>query len=142
MRYGLFVFGLALLGYGAFSYAPLSASVANVISALDTHGAACLNEVVKLHQNATAVESILTKADLNDDGTDDRIIKLIDEGSCGTSGCIHELCIRQQGNSVELIPFGYAANDITVTGTKTNGFYDLRLNSTINLSWDGNRYQF
>ncbi len=132
---------LSLIAIAAFSFTPMGANVASVIGAGDSTGSACFSQVTALHPNAARGESTITKTDLNDDGTDDRIIKLTDAASCGTNGCIHELCVRT-GSATELVTFGYAANDLVVLGTKTNGMYDLTLNSTVNLTWDGERYAF
>lgn len=132
--------GLSLLTLTAFSFTPIGANVASVIGAGDQLGNACL-EAINI-DSAGAVPrdaSEILKTDLNDDGTDDRVITLTNPESCGTNGCIHEMCLTR-GSSVERIQFGYAANTLTVLSTKTNGMYDLNLDNRITLNWDGERY--
>lgn len=141
MRNILIGAGFILLTILAISFTPIGANVASVIGATDSRSTACIAEAAKQHPNLTLDTVDVIKADLNDDGTDDRVLKLTDSASCGTSGCIHEICLLE-GSTVTVVTFGYAANTLTVLGTKTNGLYDLALNDTIHLSWDGERYAF
>ncbi len=130
---------LSLTAIAAFSYTPIGVSVANVITATSNIHGACFDQVAKLHTNANRTESTSIKADLNDDGSDDHIITLTDTASCGTSGCITELCIADNGTAT-LIPFGYATNEVRVLETRNANYFDLMINEAITVSFDGTRY--
>ncbi len=131
--------GFTLLALAAFSFTPLSANIASVIGASDRLSTACIEQITTEGDTSSKSAYTIEKADLNDDGADDRIITFTDEASCGTNGCIHEVCLSQ-GSAVTRIPFGYAATSLTVLSSKTNNMYDLTLNDSITLSWDGERY--
>jgi hypothetical protein len=139
MRTVLAGVGLSLIAIAAFSFTPIGANVASVIEASDSRGAACLAEIMKLNGSATAITADITRADFNDDGTDDRVIRLTDDTSCGTNGCITEICLAKN-TGVELLPFGYATNALHVLETRSNGYYDITINENVTLSWDGTHY--
>lgn len=73
--------------------------------------------------------------------TPDLIFQLTDAKTCGTTGCIYELCLRDQSAS-RLVPFSLAGQKLEVLESSNNGMYDLRLTTTdqLRLEWDGEHY--
>jgi hypothetical protein len=131
--------GFAFIAIAAFSFTPLGSSLASVITTRDSLTAACLEAITTSLNDDAHHTYTIDKKDLNDDDADDRIVTFTDGASCGTNGCIHEICLTQ-GSAVTRIPFGYAANRLTVDNSKTNNMYDITLNERITLGWDGERY--
>lgn len=84
----------------------------------------------------------ITSASLNDDQSPDAMVRYNNEEACGSAGCVYELCVSSKTGTYEHIPFGFAAQDIQIGDTKTNGMKDLILNDDkdLKMSWDGQNY--
>lgn len=103
----------------------------------------CTEQIKETYNDAATMEFITMQTHLNDDALTDHLVTVDGPGTCGSAGCIHELCIsKNQGGGVTHIPFGYAALDITVLNTLTNGMRDLQVNNddALILTWDGTQY--
>lgn len=83
----------------------------------------------------------VTEISLNNDHNTDALVRFEDGDSCGSAGCVHELCISDGGGYTH-IPFGFAAKQITAEETTTNGMKDLILNNdkTLRMNWDEGAY--
>jgi len=81
------------------------------------------------------------EVELNGDGREDVFVIHKDDASCGSAGCVHEICISDN-NTFTHIPFGYAAKTIATAQTQTSGMFDLILNNDkkLKMTWDGTRY--
>lgn len=86
-------------------------------------------------------EMEFTKSDLNNDGLSDFIVRLKSDATCGSAGCLYELCIQNK-ESVQQVPFGFAGKTIEPTFELTNGMKDIVINDDdrMRLVWDGTRY--
>jgi hypothetical protein len=84
----------------------------------------------------------ITNVHLNDDQSQDALVKYKSEEACGSAGCVFELCVSSKTGTYEHIPFGFAAQEIQVSETKTHGMKDLILNAdrSLKMSWDGQSY--
>jgi hypothetical protein len=84
----------------------------------------------------------ITSASLNDDQSPDALVQYKSEEACGSAGCVYELCVSSKAGTYEHMPFGFAAKEIQVGDTKTNGMKDLILNhdKKLKMIWDGQNY--
>jgi hypothetical protein len=84
----------------------------------------------------------ITNVHLNDDQKQDALVQYESDEACGSAGCVYELCISGKAGTYEHIPFGFAAKEIQIGDTKTNGMKDLILNAdkALKMSWDGQSY--
>lgn len=100
----------------------------------------CAELIANKHPGVDTSTLTFEGAAVNDTRGDDYLVRLSGEAYCGSAGCIHELCLND-GDSVRLIPFGYAAKNLGVLGTTgSNNYRDIELNGEMTLSFDGNRY--
>lgn len=109
----------------------------------DTAQQQCLAQIKDAYTTVPSIDFITTEMHLDGDATTDHLIMLDSMDTCGSAGCLYEICISKgQGGGVTHIPFGYAAQDITSLNTLTNGMRDLRINDddTLILTWDGTQY--
>lgn len=140
---------ILLLGSGSFciivlAYVTYSSPAYNIAAVIGSTGSKqaqqCIDTLHKTNNNAFEVYDVVPSL-LNNDSRQDYILKTSSVQNCGSAGCVHELCIAHT-DSIEIIPFGYAAESITVKNTSTNGMRDLHLQgkSASSLQWNGQRY--
>jgi hypothetical protein len=141
MRTALILAGIAIMGFAAFTFTPAGSNLASIIASGDSATKQCLALLKEQYPSSSSDVSTTVSSDINGDGSDDRIVRLSDDASCGTNGCITEICLVVNGsNDVELLPFAYATNNLEVLTTKTDNFYDIKINDSIIVSWDGTHY--
>ena len=89
----------------------------------------------------TAGDFEIEYARINVDSQNDVILKNISDSYCGSAGCVFELCLVS-GDSVELLPFSYAGNELEVLATQNDQMYDIALTgkTETRLVWDFGRY--
>ena len=117
-------------------------SLSEVATVIGSQQRIIFAECINTFSNETLEAFTITNAHLNDDQRADALVQYKDEKACGSAGCVYELCISSKTGTYEHIPFGFAAKEIQIGDTKTNGMKDLILNADKNLkmSWDGQSY--
>ncbi len=130
----------ALGGYGVVTNPTVVKNLANVMAATDSNLQDCLRSISAAQGDTMSVEDVsVTRAKIDMDANPDYILKLGGDAYCGTTGCVHEICL-DDGSTATKIAFGYAAPDIKVTETISNNMHSLLLGSGVTLEWDGERY--
>ncbi len=128
------------MGFIAFTFTPVGSNLASVIAAQDGSTKECLGILQEQYPILSKEAATTVRSDINGDDVDDRIVHLTDSAYCGTNGCITEICLVDGSNDVTPIPFAYATNNFEVLTTKTNNYYDIKINNNIIVSWDGTHY--
>ena len=84
----------------------------------------------------------LTPVHLDSNNSIDALVQYADGEECGSAGCVYEICVQDDSGSYTHIPFGFAAEEIELGETTSNGMKDLILNNDKNrtMSWDGQTY--
>lgn len=102
----------------------------------------CLRAIEVAHPHAVRDRFVIERTDLTGDTIADYVVEMVSDSTCGTAGCLFELCIKNDLGEVTHVPFGYAARSIRPLDTISAGMRDIEVNSdgTIRLSWNGSRY--
>jgi hypothetical protein len=100
-----------------------------------------LTSCIASFSNDSVGEFEVQRTELNGDGIPDAIVHPRQGELCGSAGCVHELCVSNN-SAFEYIPFGYAAESVSVKDTKTQNMHDLMLNNdpALTMVWSGNGY--
>lgn len=115
------------------------AQYASVITSFENRE---LSECIATFSTEAATTFSIQREDINSDNIPDAVIRHTDETSCGNAGCVHELCISDR-SAFTHVPFSYAAHDLSVKETLTNGMHDIVLNNDdeqLYMTWDGISY--
>ncbi|MFT5849509.1 MAG: hypothetical protein ACI9H6_000318 [Patiriisocius sp.] len=134
----LLIAGLLTFSVCVFMFTDIGNQMASVITGTDSRVSQCIQALPESKRD-TPYDSISTR--LNTDSHKDIILKASGEAYCGSAGCAYELCVVKN-SVVTNIPFGYAAEELQVSNTLTNGMYDIQLlgKSNTNFQWDGTHY--
>jgi len=139
----LSILGFVFISSGIlFSQTDLSETLAAAITSTTDPSSACVEELNQIHGTTLTNDLLnITSVRLNDDKRTDYLVEKKSPEFCGSTGCIFELCVVTAGEAT-IIPFGLAAEKLTIKETLTNGMHDLQLQgqSTTNLTWDTERY--
>ena len=126
--------------YGIVTNPTLVANMANVIAAADSSLQDCLSAISREQGSTVTTKDVsVIRAQIDTDEQPDYVLRLSGDPYCGTTGCVYEICIKKDGTAAK-VAFGYAAQNITVAETVTNGMHSILLNSGVTLEWDGERY--
>lgn len=143
MRNNSYILGAgALLALGMFAaVVPLikgDTLLATVASSVSNARTSCLN-TINAAADLPSATFVTTKANINNDGVADLLVRIESPRTCGNTGCQYELCVSDNG-SWTVPRFGYASTDLTVEDTVTAGYRDITLGNGLTMSWDGQRY--
>jgi hypothetical protein len=87
----------------------------------------------------TDLKFIQKQINLNTDNKPDLALIHTEGTSCGTAGCVTELCLQEENGKFRHIRFGYVAEDLTTKPNVVNGMHDVETVETI-FTWNGERY--
>ncbi len=145
MKYPLPMFFVALVGILSMTAVTSDTirNTASVIFSEDTSLKRCLQEIEGNAQNKSIDTYKIQRIAVNADERKDIIVQNTDTDACGSVGCIYEICLVNFEGEITRIPFGFAAQTITVSQTINNGMHDIILNGngTTLLQWDGEIYR-
>ena len=140
--FAVLAFTVAALG-AAIQFTPLKEQVATVFTSSNTSYTRCTSALNRAYPNHdwTLNSAVAQSYNLDDDTDTDYIFKLVSSSTCGTVGCVFQICLNH-GSETKLLPFNMAGQKLTPKGTRTAGMRDLQLTTsdTINLNWNGTRY--
>lgn len=132
---------IGLLALGVFTYMPIGDQLAAAIMARDPLLRQCqalIASAYKLEPDDIDFETITS--DLNADDQYEYLLRLNNKSTCGTTGCIYEICRTNGGGEVSHLRFGFSGTTLTPLDTYTQGMRDLNLNNTTILRWTGDSY--
>ncbi len=130
-----------LLALGIFSYTPLSDQVAAAIVARDPLLRHCEALIAAAyHFEPDEADFTTTVTDLNADGRSEYLVQAKHPTTCGTTGCIYEICSQQAGGAIAHLRFGFSGTALSILDTFSEGMRDLKINNSTELHWDGKRY--
>ena len=135
---------LGIVGVTATFFTSDTRNIASVIFSQDTTLTDCLQDIALSKQNKSIDTYRVQREPVNVDSQADIIIQDTSANACGSVGCIYDICLVDKGES-NRIPFGFAAQTLTITDSISEGMHDIILEfnekeKTL-LQWDGERYR-
>ncbi len=139
-----FIFAFVVLIMAAAGYAASRTLIAytdgNLASVFSSQRKILYAECISSFSNEPLHAFAVTQAHLNTDTQPDAIVQYMQGPSCGSAGCVFELCVWDDAQGYIHVPFGLAAKELTVREVVNNGMKDLMLNQELTMTWDGTKY--
>lgn len=143
MKKAIVLIVLLSVGIAFFVFKNVNIDLAGLVILANTDLKSCETYIKKLHPEVLFSDLQFQKTDLDANTYDDYIVKIDTEATCGTTGCIHELCIGNQNSTSTNSIFGYSAHSVAARDVMNNGMKDIELNEKIGpviLTWSGTEY--
>lgn len=143
MRIFVIIVAIIILGYLAFLALKTELEQFALIAMSSDRFQECLQTIRLSYPEVGRGDLTISPAHLNNDTTIDTIVELVHESTCGSAGCVFELCVSDDGR-YKHHEFGFVAETITAQDALSNGMHDIIINndSSLRLVWDGRQYQY